>query len=216
MNTSSFGYALRSFARIGGREASERDHLCQSLKLVQVEIAHGVVKASLRMSEQGRHGRQHPSREHYGVVIAPDAVRLTRVLPGPIERAWAFLTLSHKRATWLAAGEMELLMGGRVEHVFRVPDRADRKSAESEHWLFPGQMRMLGFVVACEPPHLLAYTWGGFFYLGGFGPAFSRLPHTRYTTDHLASMASCRCERCRSPEAGRAVRRVAIAHRGIR
>lgn len=28
----------------------------------------------------------------YGVVTEPDAVRFKRVLPGPIERVWAYLT----------------------------------------------------------------------------------------------------------------------------
>jgi uncharacterized protein YndB with AHSA1/START domain len=112
------------------------------------------------MSEQARVGRQHPFRDDYGVVIAPDAVRLTRLLPGPIERVWAYLTESDRRARWLASGQIDLLMAGRVEHVFRNSYRADRKSAGSEHWFPSVETRMLGFVVACEPPRLLAYTWG--------------------------------------------------------
>jgi len=37
------------------------------------------------------------------------------VLPGPIERVWAYLMESEKRGKWLATGNMELRVGGRVE-----------------------------------------------------------------------------------------------------
>jgi uncharacterized protein YndB with AHSA1/START domain len=40
--------------------------------------------------------------------VAADTVRLERLLPGPLERAWSFLTESDKRARWLAGGEWEL------------------------------------------------------------------------------------------------------------
>ncbi len=73
----------------------------------------------------------------YATRIAPDAMRLERLLPGPIERVWAFLTESDKRARWLAAGDMELRAGGKVElqlrsrqdlsrtHTREVPRHAD-------------------------------------------------------------------------------------------
>ena len=59
------------------------------------------------------------SMDDYGKVIAPGTVRLERLLPGPIERVWDYLTDSQKRGMWLAAGAMELRVGGRVEHIFR-------------------------------------------------------------------------------------------------
>ena len=55
----------------------------------------------------------------FGVVTEARTLRIRRVLPGPIERVWAYLTESEKRAKWLAAGEMELRVGGRVELTFR-------------------------------------------------------------------------------------------------
>ena len=39
--------------------------------------------------------------------IEPGTVKMERLLPGPVERAWAYLTESDKRATWLAAGEFD-------------------------------------------------------------------------------------------------------------
>ena len=54
-----------------------------------------------------------------GVLTALDGLvaRLERLLPGPIERVWAYVTESDKRATWLAGGEMELRVGGKVHAV---------------------------------------------------------------------------------------------------
>lgn len=39
----------------------------------------------------------------YGVVTEPGTIRLERVLPGPLERVWSFLTESERRGRWLAA-----------------------------------------------------------------------------------------------------------------
>jgi uncharacterized protein YndB with AHSA1/START domain len=44
--------------------------------------------------------------------VKPSTVRIERLLPGPVERVWAYLTESTKRATWLAAGEFDLRVGG--------------------------------------------------------------------------------------------------------
>ena len=51
-------------------------------------------------------------------LLAPDTVRLERLLPGPVERVWAYLTESDKRAQWLAAGRMDLRVGGKVQLEF--------------------------------------------------------------------------------------------------
>lgn len=53
------------------------------------------------------------------ILIAPDTLRIGRRLDCPLAQAWSLLTESAPRATWLAAGEMELVPGGRVELVFR-------------------------------------------------------------------------------------------------
>jgi uncharacterized protein YndB with AHSA1/START domain len=51
----------------------------------------------------------------YGIVTEAGAVRFERLLPGPIEHVWAYLTQSDKRGTWLAAGPMDARVGGRVD-----------------------------------------------------------------------------------------------------
>ena len=96
----------------------------------------------------------------FGKAIGPDAVRIERILPGPIERVWQYLTDSDKRGQWLASGKMELQVGGKVQlnflhssltpHQERIPARF--KSMECG-------AGFEGTVTHCEPPHLLAYTW---------------------------------------------------------
>ena len=92
----------------------------------------------------------------YATRIAPDAIRLERLLPGPIERVWAFLTESDKRARWLAAGEMELKPGGKVELQFDH-NRISHEPTPAKYRDMP--MGFTGKVMRCEPPRLLMFSW---------------------------------------------------------
>lgn len=97
----------------------------------------------------------------YGVVTSPGTLRIERLLPGPIERVWSYLTDSDKRGQWLSSGEMDLRVGGRVEHVFnnsRLTENDD--PAPAKHAVHAGEVHMHGAITAVEPPRLLAYTWG--------------------------------------------------------
>jgi uncharacterized protein YndB with AHSA1/START domain len=95
----------------------------------------------------------------YGVVTAPDTVRLERLLPGPIERVWAYLTESDKRRKWFASGPMELRVGGRVDLTFHHSELSAEKTAPEQFKKYEGHT-MRGEVTACEPPRLLSYTFG--------------------------------------------------------
>ena len=55
----------------------------------------------------GLKGSLDPASADFGIVSGAGTVRFERVLPGPVERVWAYLTESDKRAKWLAAGELE-------------------------------------------------------------------------------------------------------------
>ena len=97
----------------------------------------------------------------YGVVTEPRTVRFERVLPGPIERVWAYLTESEKRGSWLASGEMELRVGGRVELKFRHAELSAKIEPTPERYKkYEGGHTMHARVTRCEPPRLLSYTWG--------------------------------------------------------
>ena len=94
----------------------------------------------------------------FGVVTEPGTVRLERLLPGPVERVWAYLTESEKRATWLAGGPMELKAGGHVELHFRHSELSGEPTPE-RYKAHDGH-RMTGRVLRCDPPRVLSYSWG--------------------------------------------------------
>jgi uncharacterized protein YndB with AHSA1/START domain len=101
------------------------------------------------------------SNEQYGKFTGPAEVRLVRTLPGPIERIWDYLTDPEKRARWFAGGPMELRAGGKMRLDFRhkniAPDETPAEDHKQHH--DPG-VSMAGIVTRCEPPRLLAFTFG--------------------------------------------------------
>jgi uncharacterized protein YndB with AHSA1/START domain len=97
----------------------------------------------------------------FGTVTAADTVRFDRLLPGPIERVWAFLTEPEKRAQWLADGPMDLRVGGKVELTFRNSELAPQWEPVPDRYKQYENHTTYGRVTRCEPPRLLSYTWGG-------------------------------------------------------
>lgn len=97
----------------------------------------------------------------YAERIAPDTVRVERLLPASIDRVWNYLVQSDKRAEWLAAGAIEQRVGGVVSHVFRNSELTRNDDpAPARYAKEAGEVSMQGTVTACDPPRLLAYTWG--------------------------------------------------------
>ena len=95
--------------------------------------------------------------------LGRDAIRIRRRLPGPIERVWAHLVESEKRARWLCAGDVEPRVGGRVEMHFdheRLSPHAD-DDPPAKYADMPKRSSFGGTVTAYEPPHRLAHTWTG-------------------------------------------------------
>jgi uncharacterized protein YndB with AHSA1/START domain len=88
--------------------------------------------------------------------IARDAVRLERLLPGPIDRVWAFLTESDKRGRWLATGHWELRPGGKIEMHF-AHEQLQSEPTPPKYRDMP--MSFTGEVLRCEPPRLIEFTW---------------------------------------------------------
>jgi len=95
-----------------------------------------------------------------GVVTAPRTVRMERILPGSAERLWSWLTDSQMRRRWLASGEMDGHVGGRVEHLFRHAEFAGEPNPERYAKMADSPV-MTGTVTEWDPPRLLAYTWPG-------------------------------------------------------
>ena len=97
----------------------------------------------------------------HGTLIGRDSIRFERLLPGPIERVWAYLVEPDKRALWLAGGPMTLAPGGAVALQFRNAElsRNDDQAPE-KYRAIENCGNAHGKVVACEPPHRLVFTWG--------------------------------------------------------
>lgn len=97
----------------------------------------------------------------YGIATETGTVRFERLLPGPIERVWAYLTESDKRAKWLASGPMELRVGGRVELTFRHADLSAHVEPTPDQYKHYGDAPSFsGRVTHCDPPRRLSFTWG--------------------------------------------------------
>lgn len=93
----------------------------------------------------------------YGALTGPRTLTIRRILPGPIERIWSYLTESDLRARWLAAGEMEPRVGGAAEFIWRNDELTDPPGAKPEG--FGAEHRMKATVTEYDPPRRLAFTW---------------------------------------------------------
>jgi uncharacterized protein YndB with AHSA1/START domain len=100
--------------------------------------------------------------DDFAAMLSPTEIRFERLLPGPIETVWAFLTDSRKRGEWLASGPMDLRVGGKAELRFKHSDLSPNKAAPPERFR---QMDLTGHrseetITEIEAPRHLAFTWG--------------------------------------------------------
>ena len=63
--------------------------------------------------------------DDHAIAIAPDTIRIERLLPGPIERVWSYLTQGELRRRWLAAGDMDLHPGASFTLTWRNDELTD-------------------------------------------------------------------------------------------
>jgi uncharacterized protein YndB with AHSA1/START domain len=97
--------------------------------------------------------------DQYGVLTEPTTLKIQRLLPGPIERIWSYLTDSEMRRKWLAAGEMQEKAGAPFEFVWRNAELTDPPGNRPER--FGEEHRMQSHVVEVDPPHRLVIAWAG-------------------------------------------------------
>ncbi len=93
----------------------------------------------------------------HSTLIKPSTIRFERLLPGPVERVWAYLVESKKRATWLAAGEFDLRIGGRIELYFDNQSLTDE--AVPAGAMGAGKHSAQGTITRLELLRVLAHTW---------------------------------------------------------
>ena len=101
---------------------------------------------------------QHSKAEDFGTFTDPATLKIERLLPGPIERVWSYLTNSDLRQQWFASGDMKLQPDASFEFVWHDADWAIPAGQRPEG--IPNPRRMQARVIACEPSTKLAFTWG--------------------------------------------------------
>ena len=93
----------------------------------------------------------------YGALTEPATLKIQRLLPGPIERIWAYLTESELRRRWLAAGPMEMKVGAPFEFVWRNDELTNPPGERPAG--FADEHRMQSQITEIDPPRKLAIAW---------------------------------------------------------
>lgn len=95
-----------------------------------------------------------------GKFTGPAEVRIVRILPGPIDRVWTYLTDPEKRARWFAGGTTEPKVGGKGELFFLHKNIAPNETPPESHKHVqdPG-VKMPYTILRWEPPHVLSHTF---------------------------------------------------------
>lgn len=93
----------------------------------------------------------------FGALIEPATLQIERLLPGPIERCWSYLVDDDLRRRWLAAGEMEMIVGAPFELVWRNDELSDTPNDRPPE--FGDEHRMKSRVLEVDPPRRLTFTW---------------------------------------------------------
>lgn len=94
----------------------------------------------------------------YGALSEDATLTLQRLLPGSIDRVWAYLTESDLRQQWLAAGAMEMRVGASVELVWRNNELMENPGEPPEG--FGEEHRMESEITELDPPYRLSISWG--------------------------------------------------------
>jgi uncharacterized protein YndB with AHSA1/START domain len=95
----------------------------------------------------------------YGVLTEPATLKIQRLLPGPIDRVWSYLTKSELRRQWLASGDMEMKVGAPFELVWRNDELTSPPGDRPEG--FSEKKRMQSRITELHPPRRLSFAWTG-------------------------------------------------------
>lgn len=91
-------------------------------------------------------------------VVEPGTVRLERLLPGPLERVWAYVTEPEKRAKWLCGGAHELRVGAKMRMEFdnnRLTSDREPPPEHKDH----AKHSATGVITRLEPMRFFSHTW---------------------------------------------------------
>jgi uncharacterized protein YndB with AHSA1/START domain len=93
----------------------------------------------------------------FGIITEPATLTIQRVLPGPVDRVWRYLTESDLRRKWLASGVMELKQGATFTLTWHNDELTNPPGNRPEG--FGPEHSMESHIIAIDPPHKLVFAW---------------------------------------------------------
>ncbi len=93
----------------------------------------------------------------YGEVIEPLTLRIQRLLPGPVDRVWAYLTESELRRQWLASGQMQMKAGSPFTFTWRNDELSDPPGQRPDG--FAAEHSLESRILELEPSRKLTIAW---------------------------------------------------------
>jgi uncharacterized protein YndB with AHSA1/START domain len=94
----------------------------------------------------------------YGTLTEPTTLTIQRHLPGPIERAWAYLVESDLRRQWLAAGDMPTTPGESFTLTWRNDELTNPPGTRPEG--MSAEHSATCELATYDPPNTLAFQFG--------------------------------------------------------
>ena len=100
--------------------------------------------------------------ESFGTYPTPNSLHLERILPGTVERVWAYLTEPEKRAKWFSAGIMPTTVGEGFELLFnnQTLGKSGPGNDTPERFKKYENKTMNSMMTRYDPPHALGFTFG--------------------------------------------------------
>ena len=99
--------------------------------------------------------------EKHGIITEAGTIVFERILPGPIERVWEYITDPEKRGRWLGSGSIEPEIGGRLVLFFHHADLSPVKEPTPERYKSLEQgVTMLCEITECQKPNRLSFLFG--------------------------------------------------------
>jgi uncharacterized protein YndB with AHSA1/START domain len=100
--------------------------------------------------------------DKHGKMLDAQTVEFVRLLPGPIERIWDYIADGRKRGEWFASGDLPAKVGEKFEMRFKHSELSPHQAPPPEKYIEMDKTghRSVNTLLAFEPPHLLAFTFG--------------------------------------------------------
>lgn len=100
--------------------------------------------------------------DKFGKRLDVHTVRFERLLPGPVDKIWAYLTDGEKRGEWFAAGALPAKVGETFQLRFKHSDLSPNKAPAPEGFKEIDEKGLVTTeqLLALEPMHRLVHTFG--------------------------------------------------------